>query len=570
MKSVRKELDLSISTCDPCRFLGKAATALKYCKDCNGHFCAYCSKSHNKATPTKAHILIDIEKKRSTKSSTRIQDRCHDHGAALISYCETHDALCCNVCVLTSHKDCNKVTKLSEAALGKRAFRLCKDLESTIKRTQNQFAEVQVQKEEYIRSIEQQHEAVASSIKMFRKSVNGILNKLEIAVTKRTDGICQEKIDSVKSQVKTSQTAVSVLNDAYKQLDFTMRESDTEMFVNAKRVQAVVQTYANVLARIQPMPEREVFRYIPDVNIEKFLSELGELKVESVQTRENSPSIASSRIGLSDNRKPNLTSDIKIRLNTDKKPCYITGATFLYDGRVVLADDSNKNVKLFGTDFKPLSSVAMDSSPRDITTISHSEVAATLPNEKTIQLFQIGLKSIEKTRSVVLDIDCYGITFYEDEMYVTSGWSSEREIQVIMSSGEFSSRTIKLPKGVFRYPLYITIDPKSKTIYVSDYINGIVALDMTGKIILQCKNTDVGTYYKGVTLTTPGQIYACTWQRNGVQRVHTDGRGLETVLSWKISDIFKPLSVAYTSKTKRLILSFCGEKRDLLSIYKFY
>jgi hypothetical protein len=467
---------------------------------------------------------------------------------------------------------CKKVLQLNEAAVGKRAFRMSKDLESTIKRMQNSFKEVQMQKEDYIKSIEQQLDAVDSSIKMFRKSINGILNNLEDAVNQKKVEICVERSELVKSHVKTSQTAINILNDAYKQLDYSLKESDSEMFIRTKRVQGVVQTYAEVLARIQPMPQREVFRFIPDTSIEKFLGglkELGELTIEIVHSREYEPSITSSIQSFSEHKKPNFANDIKVRVRTDKKPCYITGATFLFDGRVILADDSNKNVKLFGTDYKPLSSITLNSSPRDIATISHVEIAVTLPNEKMVQIFKIGTKDIEKDRSQVLSIDCYGITFHEDEMYVTSGWSSEREIQVLKSSGEFSKK-IRLSKGVFRYPLYITIDPKSKTMYVSDYINGVIALDMGGKMVFQCINKDIGTYYKGLTVTTPGQLYVCTWQQNGVQRVHIDGKKMETVLNWKISERRKPLAAAYTSKTKRLVLSFCGDKRDVLSIYKFY
>jgi hypothetical protein len=450
---------------------------------------------------------------------------------------------------------------------------MCKDLELAIKRLQNKFEEVQVQKQEYIKSLENQNEAISSAIRLFRKSINGILNKLEEAVIKRKDEYCKERTERVHDHVKTSQTAITVLNDAYRQLDLTVKGSDTQVFVNSKRVQSIVQKYTEVLARVQPMPEKEVIRYIPDIAIEKFLgdlTELGELKIDIVQTsREYTPSINSSRQGTTDNRRPNFTADIKVRLKSDKKACYITGATFLFDGRVVLADESNKCVKLFGADFKPLTAISLESSPRDITTISHSEVCATLPNEKLIQMFQIGPKELERTKSFGLDMECYGITFHETDLYVTSGWSTDREIHVIKPTGEFIKK-IKLPKGVFRYPLYITIDPKSQIIYVSDYINGIIGVTMDGKILNQYRDEDIGTYYKGVTLTTTGQIYVCTWQQNGVQRVHTDGKGLETVLTWKTSERRKPLVVAYTSKTKRLILTFCGDKRDVLSIYKFY
>ncbi|XP_052260956.1 uncharacterized protein LOC127865099 [Dreissena polymorpha] len=408
---------------------------------------------------------------------------------------------------------------------------------------------------------------------MYRKTIDGILNKLEREAIRRKDEFCKERTDTVNGQIKTCKTAITILDEAYKQVDTTLKESNADMFVNAKTVQNVVNKYSEVLSKIEPS-EKEGLRFVPDLNIEKYLGgleALGEVLVEkySAVRKDNSPSIASSRRSTSENRKPNFTADINVKMKSDKKTCFITGATFLYDGRLVLADDTNKCVKLFGPDFKPVCSIITATSPRDVTTISHHEVAATLPAEKLIQMLRIGPKEIVKLRGLLLDIECYGITYHMPDLYVTSGWSAEREIQIINPDGELRKK-IRLSKSIFRYPLYISIDPKAEVMYVSDYLNGVLVLDMTGKVIMQCKDADKGSYYKGVEVTVPGQVYACQWQDNGITRVHTDGRGLETVLSWDKMDRRKPLAIAYTSKTKRLVVSFCGEKRDLMSIYKFY
>lgn len=576
MKSSR--MDMKQITCDPCRFSGKTSSpAKKYCKDCGGHFCMYCAKTHVRTALTKTHEIIDVDKRSRTtevarNSTTRFQNKCHDHGADLVSYCEPHDSLCCNVCVMSVHKDCKRVVKLSEAASGNKAKVMCKDLESTIKKLQAQFSDIQSQRRDHLQYMDEQNDAIMSSIRMFRKSINGIVDRLEDCVVRQKNEYWKDQSNLLTNHMKTCQTAATVLDDAYRNLDISLQHTDAGIFVNIKRVESVVRKYSEVLAKLQPSPGRENFRFLPDLNIEKFLSSLeglGVMKVEALPIKGDNLSLASSRRSREDSRRPNLTTDLNVKLKSDKRTCFITGVSFMHDGRIVLADDANKKIKLFGADFKPLSNICTDMPPRDISAISHHEVAVTIPNEKTIQVYKVGPKEFEKKLYLRLDIECYGITYYEPDIYVTSGWSSEREIQVIDLSGEVK-RKIRLPRSIFRYPLYITIDPKSKFLFVSDYVNGVICLDMSGKVILQCQEPEAGSYYKGLTVAIPGQIYACIWQQNGVSRVHTDGRGLESVLTWLSADRRKPLAIAYTSKTKRLVLSFCGEKRDLVSVYKFY
>ncbi|WAR25408.1 hypothetical protein MAR_011112 [Mya arenaria] len=562
-----------VVTCDPCRFSAKTSNAVKYCKDCGGHFCIYCAKTHAKAPATRKHVQIAVTQETAPdKTLGRQKKMCQEHGAKLISFCESHDTLCCNVCVLASHRECAKVVPLSAVADRNYVFRMCKDLESAIKKLQNKFEDLQVQKLDFVKNVEEQTETLVTTVKMYRKSIDGILNKLEEAVMKKKDEYYFERTQQVNGQIKTCKTAINVLDEAYKEVDTTMRETNADMFVNIKRVQGVIGRYSGVLEKIGPS-EKDGVKFVVDTNIERFLGgleALGEILVEkNAARRDLSPSIASSRRSTGDNRRPNFTADVNVKLKSDRKTCFITGATFLFDGRLVLADDTNKCIKLFGSDFKPLTYVSTVTSPRDIIAISHHEVAATLPAEKIVQLLKISGRDIEKKKGFLLDIECYGIAFHAQDIYVTSGWSAEREIQVLAPTGELR-RKIRLSKTVFRYPLYITVDPKTEVIYVSDYINGVISLDMTGKILTQCREPDTGCYYKGIEMTTSGQVYVCQWQQNAIARVHTDGRGLETVLIWDQKDRRKPLAIAYTTKTKRLALSFCGEKRDFLTLYKFY
>lgn len=70
------------------------------------------------------------------------------------------------------------------------------------------------------------------------------------------------------------------------------------------------------------------------------------------------------------------------RIPTDKKTCSITGTAFLADDRIVVADATNKKLKVFGADFRVTSSLETQSAPRDVTMVSNAEIACTMPNDK--------------------------------------------------------------------------------------------------------------------------------------------------------------------------------------------
>lgn len=124
--------------------------------------------------------------------------------------------------------------------------------------------------------------------------------------------------------------------------------------------------------------------------------------------------------------------DFAYRIQSDKKTCSITGTAFLPDDKLVVADATNKKIKLFSSDLKAISHLETASAPRDVAMVSSLVVACTMPNDRSVSLISVG-KEMSVTKTIKLEVECYGITFYENEFFVTSGWSMEKEVQVIGS-----------------------------------------------------------------------------------------------------------------------------------------
>ncbi|KAH3749695.1 hypothetical protein DPMN_184201 [Dreissena polymorpha] len=298
-----------------------------------------------------------------------------------------------------------------------------------------------------------------------------------------------------------------------------------------------------------------------DVKSEAFKTNLSLPKIESSVQMLNNDNLPKTR-------RPTHVGDVSVFLESDTEMPFITGITFMADDHVVLADDANKNVKLFTHAFFPVAMVALTSPPRDVAPIKLQQVVVTIPTEKALQFIDLG-KELLLRNKINLDFECFGVTCFNQELYVTSGFSSEREIRIMSLSGEVRKR---IRPGIvdLRYPLYIAVDPKYKTIFVSDYNHGVVGVDTnSGELKFKCKDTDVHGYYKGITIGNKGNIYVCTWNLHGVSRVHLDGRGLETVIPMPGKEGRKPHSVAFSKKSERLVISLCGGKRACLSVYRY-
>ncbi|XP_045179893.2 E3 ubiquitin-protein ligase TRIM71-like [Mercenaria mercenaria] len=281
--------------CDPCRFTGNTTVAIKYCTDCNGHLCPNCVNTHMKGKNTKKHTLSFIKTKR-TSSNTRASEgtaqsgksfdtKCLEHTKPVVSYCLTHDALCCRVCIASTHVEC-KLQVLSEAASRSRDSRELRTIESGIRRLQTKFEETQRKKQGILQHLGLQNDTFSKAVKTYRKTLDNILDKLESNLQKGKDRHYDGKVEELRGCLKICQDAVSVLTGSLNEIDIASRQGDDQsLFLTLKKVQAVSSRYETVLTDVEKqLPRNYTFHFQPDIAIERFLkgvNELGTIRDES-------------------------------------------------------------------------------------------------------------------------------------------------------------------------------------------------------------------------------------------------------------------------------------------------
>lgn len=214
-----------------------------------------------------------------------------------------------------------------------------------------------------------------------------------------------------------------------------------------------------------------------------------------------------------------LINEFYIRSQYDRRCCSVTGICAFPDGRVLLADESNENVKLFDTNGIYEAHLDLDSKPWDVASVEECEAVVSCPETKCIQIMLVN-NILTLTRTICLDKNCYGISYLKGELYIALG----NEVRIITYDGKvvrkisseltrkrLFSLPLSLPKSLFKCVKYISVkfDGVSAVIVVSDSFKVCVtSMTKRGEILSRFRLADDGIPY-GVTVGTGDEFYVC-------------------------------------------------------------
>ncbi|XP_052212072.1 uncharacterized protein LOC127831123 [Dreissena polymorpha] len=116
-------------------------------------------------------------------------------------------------------------------------------------------------------------------------------------------------------------------------------------------------------------------------------------------------------------------SEYNVRIPSDSVTCDISGICVLPDGKVLVVDWTNKNVKLLNQQYQVVSHLDVNAWPFDICLIAPSEVAVTVnaSNIHEVQFITVNQGKLVPGRKFQLQHECRGIAHQNGDLFVTSG-----------------------------------------------------------------------------------------------------------------------------------------------------
>uniref|UniRef100_K1PQH4 Transcription intermediary factor 1-beta n=1 Tax=Magallana gigas TaxID=29159 RepID=K1PQH4_MAGGI len=105
--------------CDACTRADEEIEATDWCESCSELLCASCVKYHKRNAICKNHVLISLatfDKVSENQSLESAEVFCQNHSNKVEFLCVDHKELCCTRCVSTTHRKCNQIDDIVEAA----------------------------------------------------------------------------------------------------------------------------------------------------------------------------------------------------------------------------------------------------------------------------------------------------------------------------------------------------------------------------------------------------------------------------------------------------------------------
>ncbi|KAH3717135.1 hypothetical protein DPMN_059914 [Dreissena polymorpha] len=390
-----------------------------YCENCQKCYCAKCINLHSQLFGT--HVTYgrgDTSKWPVCKEVEDFLQKCDLHDDKhLEMFCEDHSQLCCTNCAFLNHRQCAKVTLISQSVKGSppNLQQLSKKIQSIleeIKKLQNYW-------DTNMQSLQASYDKQLYVIHDTRQKINSILDNIEKNTMKELD----DKLASLKASVKTDADNCSKLKNELKQLNDAIQDSVDKgkaelTFIASKKCMEKIEQSETYLKQNSFQVESSL-TFQADRDFQQYLSKLSGLGKIVLSTKETlvlvDPDQALTVQG---------KSEYNVRLQSDSvKNCYIEAICVLSDDEILVADNDNKKVKLLNHQYQVVGHCDLNGDPWDMCKITPSEVAVTVDDYWThkVQFVSVNGGQLVKGRMLQFQHECIGIAHIMQDLYLTSG-----------------------------------------------------------------------------------------------------------------------------------------------------
>ncbi|XP_052275457.1 uncharacterized protein LOC127874845 isoform X6 [Dreissena polymorpha] len=468
-------------------------------------------------------------------------ENCGVHkGKKLTLFCEDHSKLCCDTCILLSHRQCSKLTLIADTILSATEHQ---QLSAKMNTILGQLMKLQTNWESNLKSLQFSYEEMLKEIRSKRERINASLDELEKATLMEMDEVKASLNASLKFDVDTCSrlcTELTRLSGSIQEIG--KKDKDLAFIAHQKSEEMIKQ--ADKYQNNNSMQTEVSLKFIIYNDIEEYLSNLSGLGHTIYITKELTMQEIPDQAIIVTGATP-----VSVRTPSDTSSSYyIYGMCGMFNGQILVIDYYNKRLKLLDLQHKVVSECDMSGNPNDMCLITPCQVAVAV-NNKHIQFVSVNSGQLMKGMRLQLLHGCYGVAHHQGELYVTSGqtlykYNLDGKLVNMMYEDTSNSFT------VWR----CAVSPSGDRIYVTNSSqHKLLTLARDGAVISTFTDTEL-TYPCGVNVTPAGQVLVCGQSSNTVIQVDREGKKKIATLATQKDGLQDPLSVFYNQKSGSVIV----------------
>lgn len=553
--------------CEPCKESKESRIARSWCQQCSEALCEECTKCHMSMKATRSHEITPLENVRSNpKPAVKEDVVCYEHNKKEVDmYCQDHEQPCCPMCIATNHRKCDRIAQITEVLHKNQTndtTKLFKDMDRVVSDADT----IKRERQEVMRTTLAQKTKMLKDIGEAKKKLIDHIEKIESQITAKftaiseTDfAILQEQVDYCNSvQSAMHHTKISILSA--KEQELPKKE-----FIVTQQGKMKHKECALGLTNIRENSAKIQYLFGEDRQVAETLGALeilGKLDVKHSYPNRKPPTPPPPPTPIEEDDEKKATRKVKTfnaKVKGDRRECKITAIKIWNNKRLLLADNSNVRLKLFGEFGDLLVAFNCNNPPWDFTFIDKMKCVVTFPNERKIRIFKVK-ENISEVGFIQSTRGCNGICIAGDDLAVTFGSGC---IRIIALDGTVKMMvdTDYIGKRVFSNPEFIAFNNFSSRLYVSDYNNHtITALRYdNGKV----DKTPLFVYAvsgpRGVSVDVRGNLHVCGFWSNDIHKVKDEGQFRQILMD----TLARPLCIAFNGDGDKFALSEQGNPNNV-------
>ncbi|XP_052778862.1 uncharacterized protein LOC128216343 [Mya arenaria] len=504
--------------CEPCLNDGHRQNVEGFCLECNEYMCQPCLGMHRKLRVSKSHHVKRGEEMPTEKPNKQvqypIQIDCNFHSNNKItSFCQSHQQLCCDQCVILGHKVCTNVKPVGDYF---QEFIDSKDFKTSF---------------ETLKSLQSAYSGKMNEAKIHLEEIDWYYHNAMDKFKAELDKIKIADIEKLRAIVASYECVLFQLAAWFEDIDTcTKNKQSKELAVLMLRIKREADAIKDNVQSLCTDESFVRYAFVPD---------------------------KTSLLRLV--KAPFLVQTISIKHKDDANACLIEDIALLTQSLILITDFKNSSLKILNTDTATLVAyVKLQSKPWQMSITDQGEACVALNGQSKILHLTSPATDIATFREINIDGKCWAVECINKTLKVLC--VSPAKLLEIDRNGklvgivnnDLSKETTENGEQFVTNPRCSTQDKATGSLYVScDKKHSITEIKSDANVKLLVKSDKLNGPY-GLCMDSDGSILVCSYNGKDVFRVKMDG-DIQSVLLQPLD--FKPIAVALDKRTKQLFVA---------------
>ncbi|KAK3576099.1 hypothetical protein CHS0354_032223, partial [Potamilus streckersoni] len=523
--------------CDLCLKRKKETPAVFYCRECKKSMCAMCQEYHDDISACNKENILNLNTGSNLNDipiDLSFLEMCSKHSNERIKFfCKDHNSIFCSTCGFLEHRKCETIITLDDMITTFGISVKSKEAETNLKTCHNNLKQLASVVTGNIDTLNKDRNVITKQILSLVANFDAKLKKLEDNLTSILGASQKAEEVNLKSQ-KTKVLSLMTENETDQiQFDLVMAHgSEVKKIIMLHKLNQNHERYFHTVTELQ----KDSTCVRMTFNVDKIFNELvnklctlGKINIlrtnVSISTcltlTKNTDNNHSGPLAtIQNDLKVKKLSEIYVKIAGDKYICYITDIVQLPDS-ILFVDHGNFKIKIFSNNFKYRNCLSLEEGPWSACAMSDTEVAVSLPYQKTIYIMDVTDK-IQKSKEIKTKLRCWGLATLRDKL-VISTWTDQDCILILDKKGTEIKRI--QPKhyegNQLIRPSLITTNLSKGITYVYYHCgNNIVAYNSSWEVLFVYTHEDIDGK-GGLDTDKDGNVYICG--SRGIHQVSADG-----------------------------------------------